>query len=77
MSPPKSLKECDVVKSCDDFFDKNTYSYTKSFTDEVVEFMNKVAMRMYETNKVHWYTNFSKTVIISPVERIILTLEKK
>ena len=75
--PLQSLKSNDVVRILNNFFSTSIYKYEKFFSDEGVEFTSKVAKKMYEKHKVHWYTTFSKTIKVSPVERVILTLKKK
>ena len=75
--PVKSLKASEVVKNLDNFFVNNIYKYTKFFTDEGVEFTNKLAKKMYKKRQIHWYTTFSKSIKVSPVERVILTLKNK
>ena len=75
--PLQTLKASEVVKILDQFFTNNIYKYTKFFTDAGTEFTNKLVKKMYKKHDIHWYTTFSKTIKVSPVERVILTLKNK
>ena len=75
--PLESLKSSVVVGILDEFFNANIYKYQKFFTDEGIEFTNKAVRKMYTKHDIHWYTTFSKTIKVSPVERVILTLKNK
>ena len=75
--PVKSLKSNDVGDIIDNFFHENVYRYRKFFTDEGKEFTNKYINKIYEHHKIEWYTTYSKTIKVSPVERVILTIKNK
>ena len=75
--PLESLRASFVVNILDNFFKSNIYKYVKFFSDQGVEFTNKLVNKMYKKHNIHWYTTFSKTIKVSPVERVILTLKNK
>ena len=75
--PISSLKYPNVATVLDNFFNNSIYKYIKFFTDQGIEFTNSKTKKMYEKHSIHWYTTFSKTIKVSPVERVILTIKNK
>ena len=75
--PLVSLKSSHVCSILDNFFQNSIYKYQKFFTDEGVEFVNKQVKNLYVKHNIHWYTTYSKSIKVSPVERVILTLKNK
>lgn len=75
--PIKSLKYSDVGTVLDNFFTTSIYKYSKFFSDEGTEFTNLKVKKLYKKHDILWYTTYSKTIKVSPVERAILTIKNK
>ena len=74
----ESLKSSDVDRILNEFLNTSIYKYEKNFTDEAVEFTSKLAKKMYrKKHQVHLYTTLSKTIKVTPVVHVILTLKIK
>ena len=73
----QTLEANEAAKILDQILTNKIFKYTKFFTDDGVEFTDKLVKKMYKKHQTHWYTTFSKTLIVSPVEGVSLTLKNK
>ena len=77
VSPLRSLKAKCVSPVIERIITNSIYDYTHIFSDEGMEFRNKIVQSMLKKHNVKWYTTYSKEIKCSVIERMIKTLKIK
>ena len=77
VSPLKSLKAKCVSPTIERVIKNSIHHYSHMFTDEGIEFKNKIVQNMLKKYNVKWYTTYSKEIKCSVIERMVKTLKIK